>query len=301
MNFLEKYPLPISGLILGLTALGNLLMSYSEILRNILGIVAGILLILFVLKFVFYPQQIKKELDNVLIASVIPTFPMALMLLSTYLISDFPTFAFIIWISGLVIHLLLIIWFSLKFVCQFNIKQVFPTWFIVYVGLTLVSVTGKYGMDNLGRVAFWFGLITYLILLCPVLYRIIKIKEMPEPALPTLVILAAPASLLLAGYINSFTEKNMTIIYLLMTLSLIFYIRVIIMLSRLLKLKFYPSYSGFTFPLVISATALKLTKEYFANYNHELYFLDFLLYFQVIVAVIITFYILIRYIQFLAP
>ena len=136
----------------------------------------------------------------------------------------------------------------------------------------MVSVTGKYGMDNLGRVAFWFGLITYLILLCPVLYRIIKIKEMPEPALPTLVILAAPASLLLAGYINSFTEKNMTIIYLLMTLSLIFYIRVIIMLPRLLKLKIL-QVSGFTFPLVISATALKLTKEYFANYNHELYFL----------------------------
>lgn len=43
MAFLKKYPLPISGLILALLALGNLLKPYSEAARLVFGI-AGLVL-----------------------------------------------------------------------------------------------------------------------------------------------------------------------------------------------------------------------------------------------------------------
>ncbi len=59
-----------------------------------------------------------------------------------------------------------------------------------------------------GKFNSWFVLYSYLILLPIILYRITKVKEIPEPALPTIVILAAPASLCLAGYMNSFQNKN---------------------------------------------------------------------------------------------
>lgn len=63
-------------------------------------------------------------------------------------------------------------------------------------------------MANAGKAAFWFGFVTYLILLPIVIYRVLKVKGMPEQTLPTIAIFAAPASLLLAGYMKSFQAKT---------------------------------------------------------------------------------------------
>lgn len=122
---------------------------------------------------------------------------------------------------------------------------------------------------------------------------------MPEPTLPTLVIFAAPASLLLAGYMNSFETKNMSIVWLLAALSIIMYIAAIVMLPRLLKLKFYPSYSAFTFPLIISGIAMKLTNGFLAKSGNPVAWLKYLVNFQEVIAVVITLYVLYRYIKFL--
>ena len=50
MNLLKKLPIPIAGLILSMFALGNLLQSYSNVVRLCIGGVALILYIIFVLK-----------------------------------------------------------------------------------------------------------------------------------------------------------------------------------------------------------------------------------------------------------
>ncbi len=299
-SILKNYPLPITGLILGLAALGNLVGSYGGGFKNTLGLMSGILLILFVAKLIIYPKLIKDDLNNPVVASVFPTLSMAIMILSTYLIPFSSTLSFSLWILGLSLHIGLILWFSLKFVFKFKILQVFPSWFIVYVGIVVASVTASaHNMIMVGKIAFYFGFITYLILLYLVLYRIIKVKGMPEPTLPTLAILAAPASLLLAGYMNSFTEKSLPMIYLLMVFSFIFYVAVIAMLPKLLGLKFYPSYSAFTFPLIISGIGMKLTNGFLINSNQSIYMLKYLVSFQVIMATLITLYVLARYIQFL--
>jgi len=301
-EFLKKYPVPIVGLMLGLAAAGNLVQSYGEIYRSIFGIISAILLILMVVKIVKYPKGVSESLDNPVIASVFPTLSMGIMLLSTYCISYAASFAYIMWIIGIALHIILILWFTKKFVFNFNIKQVFPSWFIVYVGIVVTSVTAPaYKMTNVGQIAFWFGFVTYLILLPIVIYRVLKVKGMPEQTLPTMAILAAPASLLLAGYMKSFQTKNVTMVWFLMVLSIIMYIAVIIMLFKLLKLKFYPSYSGFTFPLVISGISIKLTNGFLTKSGQTIPLLKYLVKLQEVVAVVITLYVLIRYIQFLLP
>ncbi len=303
-EFLKKYPIPIvGGLMLGLAASGNLVQSYGEGYRNIFGGVSAILLVLMLGKIIKYPKDIAKSLDNPVVASVFPTLSMGgIMLLSTYCTPYLSSFAYAMWIIGIVLHIILILWFTKKFVLNFKIKQVFPSWFIVYVGIVVASVTAPaYKMTNVGQVAFWFGFVTYLILLPIVIYRVIKVKEMPESALPTIAIFAAPASLLLAGYMKSFGTKNMTIVWFLMILSILMYVSVIIMLFKLLKLKFYPSYSGFTFPLIISGISIKLTNGFLIKSKQAIPWLKYLVKFQEIIAVIITIYVLIRYIQFLLP
>lgn len=299
-KILKKYPVPVVGLMLGLAAAGNLIQSYGEMYRNTFGIISAILLVLMIIKIAKYPKGIMEALDNPVVAGVFPTLSMGIMLLSTYLKPYTGSAAYIMWIVGVALHVMLILWFTKKFIFKLKIKQVFPSWFIVYVGIVVASVTAPaYEMLQVGQLVFWFGFITYLLLLPLVLYRVVRVKEIPEPALPTLAILAAPASLLLAGYMNSFATKNMTIVWLLMTLSIIMYVGVIIMMVKFLQLKFYPSYSGFTFPLVISGIAMKLTNGFLNKSEQGIPTLKYLIKFQEVVGVLITLYVLIRYIHFL--
>lgn len=299
---LKKYPVPITGLMLGLAALGNLMQSYGEVYHSILGSISSILLILMIIKIVKYTKGVVESLDNPVVASVFPTFSMAIMLLSTYLKPYVQSLSFVMWIIGFSLHIILILWFTKKFAISFNIKQVFPSWFIVYVGIVVASVTGPtFKMLVIGQSAFYFGFVTYLVLLPIVLYRVVKVREIPEQIFPIFSIFSAPASLLLAGYMNSFKMKSMIMIWFLVTVSIIMYAVVIIMLFKLLKLKFYPSYSAFTFPLVISAIAMKLTNGFLTNTGQAIWCLKYLVKFQEIIGAVLTLYVLIRYIQFLLP
>ena len=299
-QIIKKLPIPIVGLMLALAATGNLVLSYGNIYRNIFGILSGIILVLILIKIIKYPKEVAESLDNPVVASVFPTLSMGIMLLSAYVKPLAATLAFGMWIIGLILHVLLIINFTKKYVINFNIKKVFPSWFIVYVGIVAGSVTAPaFNMVNIGQILFWFGFISYLILLPIILRRVLKVKEIPEPALPTIVIFSAPASLCLAGYMNSFPEKNMLIVWLLVALSQLTLLCILSQLPKLLKLKFYPSYSAFTFPLVISAISIKLTNGFLANIGRPIAILKYVVKFEELLAVVIVVYVLVRYVGFL--
>lgn len=298
--FLKKIHMPIVGLMLAFAALGNLVQSYGNVYRNIMGAISAILFIIATAKFAYDFQGLKNELNNPIAASVFPTYSMGIMLLATYVKSYNSNVAYAVWIIGIIIHIALIIRFSMKFVRKFNIKQVLPSWFIVYVGIGVVAVTGKAFNQTVGQYAFWFAVVSYLILIFVVGKRVFVVKEIPEPALPTLVIFSAPGSLCLAGYLNSFDQRNFFIFWFLLVLSQGFYIFALIKLIGLLKLKFYPSYSGFTFPLVISALALKLSNGFLINQGVKITVLPIFIKVEEIIAVIIVFYVLRRYLENLA-
>ncbi len=299
-EIIKKLPIPVVALMLALAVTGNLVVSYGNIYRNIFGIFATIFLILTLIKIIKYPKKIVEDLNNPVIASVFPALSMGIMVISTYIKPFASSFAFAVWIIGLILHVVLIFYFTKKYVIKFDIKKVFPSWYIVYVGIVTGSVTAPvFEMTNIGKILFWFGLISYLILLPIILYRVLKIKEIPEPALPTIVILAAPASLCLAGYINSFGEKNMIIVWLLLILSQLTLFYILTQFPKLLKLPFYPSYSAFTFPIVISALSLKLTNAFLFDIGKEILMLKYILKFEELLAIVIVFFVLIKYINFL--
>ncbi|MCC5911926.1 MAG: TDT family transporter [Clostridiaceae bacterium] len=297
---IKKTPVPMAGLMLGLAATGNLVLSYGSMYRNIFGALSSILLILLVIKIFKYPKGVIESFDNPVVASVAPTFSMGIMLLSTYIRPYLATLAYGTWIVGLLLHVVLIIYFTKKHLLTFKIKKVFPSYFVVYVGIVVASVTAPaYNLINLGQYIFWFGFIAYLALLPIVLYRVVKVKEIPEPAMPTMIILAAPASLCLAGYMNSFPEKNMAMVGFLLALSLAMLLVALLQMPKLLRLKFYPSYSAFTFPIVISAIAAKLTNGFFMKANIQMPILNYIVKLQEFMAVFIVIYVLIRYTEFL--
>lgn len=142
----------------------------------------------------------------------------------------------------------------------------FPSWFIVYVGIAVASVSAPVtGRLDIGQYAFWFGLVTYVLLLVIVCRRVWGVGEIPAPALPTTVIFAAPASLLLTGYMVSFSEKDARMVYALLVCSVVFWAVGMVYLAKTCRGGFLPSHSAFTFPLVISGLAVKLSAGFYGS------------------------------------
>ena len=296
MDFLKRYPIPIAGLILALFALGNLIQSYSTEARLALGIIGLILYVPYLLKVLILNVKLSEPLNNPVAASVFPTFTMATMLLAGYVKPYCPECASVIWYAGVIGHALLIVWFSLNFVVRgFAVKKVFPSWFIVYVGIAVASVSAPVtGRLDIGQYAFWFGLITYICLLVIVCYRVWAVGEIPAPAMPTTVIFAAPASLLLAGYMVSFPEKESAMVLALFGASLLFWLAGIVYFMRTFKGAFMPSHSAFTFPMVISALAVKLSAAS-TGFAWQGMLADV----QTVIAGVIVLWVLARYVMFI--
>lgn len=299
-NIIKKTPVPIAGVMLGMAALGNLIQSYSENLRLLFGVISATLGILLILKVIMYPKAIKEDFKNPIMASVSGTFSMAIMLLAAYLKPLMGSAAIFIWYLGIVLHIVLIMYFTMNFIFKFNIKKVFASYFIVYVGIVAGSITAPaFEKKGLGQAFFYFGFISLIILLGVVGYRYIKYKEIPEPAQPLICIFAAPASLCLAGYIQSFDTKSKTFIMVLAVVSLAIYIFTLIELPKLLKLKFYPSYSAFTFPFIISGIAMKQTMVVLSKMEINTLLISYIVAIQTIIAIALTINVLILYIKFL--
>ena len=296
MEFLKRYPIPIAGLILALFALGNLIQSYSAEARLALGLIAFILYIPYLLKVAILNVKLSEPLSNPVAASVFPTITMATMLLAGYVKPYSPECASIVWYIGVIGHALLIAWFTLNFAVRgFSVKKVFPSWFIVYVGIAVASVSAPVtGRLDIGQWAFWFGLATYICLLVIVCYRVWLVGEIPAPAMPTTVIFAAPASLLLAGYMVSFPEKDSAMVMALLCASLLFWLVGMAYFLRTFRGAFMPSHSAFTFPLVISALAVKLSAGA-TGFTWQGTLADV----QTVIAGVIVLWVLARYVMFI--
>lgn len=299
-KIIQKVPVPLCGVMLGFAALGNLLQSYGEGIRYACGVVAAFLLILVLLKLILFPGMVKEDLQNPIMASVAATFPMALMLLSTYVKPFIGMFAKYIWIFAIILHLLLIIYFTMKFIVKLQMPKVFASYFIVYVGIAVAAVTAPaYEALSIGTAAFWFGFVTLLVLLVLVTIRYVKFKQIPEPAQPLFCIYAAPTSLCVAGYVQSVTPKSKGFLLAMLALATVLYVIALIKAIGYLKLKFYPSFAAFTFPFVISAIATKQTMACLANMKQPLPFLQYVVLIETIIAVVFVVYTFVRFMQFL--
>ena len=298
---IKKVPIPLCGVMLGLAALGNLLQSYSEGIRYFCGILAAFLLVLVLLKLIMFPQMIKEDMKNPIMASVSGTFPMALMLLSVYVKPFIEKGAYYIWLLAVCLHIILIIYFTAKFLLKLQMPKVFASYYIVYVGIVVASVTAPAyeKTDSIGTYAFWFGFVTLLLLLILVTYRYIKFKEVPDPAKPLICIYAAPTSLCIAGYVQSVTPKSYTFLIGMLVVATVIYLFALIKAVTYLKMPFYPSYAAFTFPFVISAIASKQTMACAANLEHPMPFMQYIVLIETVLAVVFVAYTFIRYMGFL--
>lgn len=269
MSFLKRVPLPLCGVALGLAALGNLLAAYSPYLKIFCGILAFVGILFVTCKYLTMSDAFVTDMKNPVTASVSGTYTMTLMLLAGYIKPILPVFAMILWYVAIVLHFVLMIYFTLNFILKIKIPddlmKVVASYFIVYVGIVVASVTAPaFNNIALGKICFWIGFILYIPLFFYVSFRYIKLGNKKIEAKALACIYAAPASLCVAGYISSFEQKNITFLTGLYLFSLLIYLLGLFVVADLFanfannkEFKFYPSIAGITFPFVISAIAAK--------------------------------------------
>ena len=296
MNFIEKLPIPITGVILALVSLGVICNDYHPYLKYIFGLAGCVFLILILTKAVFYSNEIKNDFKNPIILSSSGTFSMSLMLLSTYIITFNPIFAHTLWILGICLQILLIIYFTHHFIIHnFDITNVYPSYWIVYIGITMGAITSQsHNIKEIGFILFLIGFIAMIITLPILIYRYIKYPEIPNDNKPLICIFTALFSILIVGYTSSSPTISNTFLLALYSISCIFYIFSLYKLISYRKLNFYPSFSAFTFPFVISANATKQLNKIYPNLM-----IDNILTIELTIAIILVVYVIYKYLKYL--
>ena len=298
MNIIKNLPLAITGLILAILSLGKIFTDFS----SIFFIIGSLLIFLILLKLVLHFDAFKNELNNLIALSTFGTFSMALMLFSTYLKTLFmplsESIAIGIWILGIIIHLSIFILFTKNYVLKnFDIENVFATWWIVYIGITMAAITAPaYNLQQYGFIFFGIGFILMIPTLILVSYRYLKFTAIEDKNKPFICIYTALLSILIVGYVNAMNINGnfLSLIYL---GAFIFYIFAIYHAIRLLvleRLEFMPSFSAFTFPFVISAIATGEAYKFFG-----LGILNYLFYIQAIIALVLVIFVSYKYLRFL--
>ncbi len=298
-ELIKKVPIPTAGVALGLAALGNLLQPYSDMARGLCGALALALVLLLLAKIVRHPDMIRADFKNPILASVSATLLMAIMQLSTYLAPATLWGGFALWAMAIGLHLGLMAWFTARFIRRFQLKEVFPTYFICYVGIIVASATSPiYGAEALGYGLFWFGFACYLVLLGVITYRYAK-HEVPEGARPLFCIYTAPMSLSLVGYLATAADPSPLMVAVMLVLAQAFLVLVLARLPKFLALPFYPSYAAMTFPFVITATALSQGVAFLNGLGAGLPLaLDVLVLAEMGLAIVMVGYVTVCYLQF---
>ena len=295
---IEKIPIPICGLILALLSLGNLLNDVHPHLRVICASIGMIFMISIILKLILYPKNIKEDFKNPIIASNSGTFSMSLMLLSTYVQPFMPNIAYGVWILGVALHILLMIYFTYHFIIRnFDISTVYPSYWIVFIGITMGAITANaHGLNKIAFIFFLVGFIAMIITLPLVVYRYIRYKDIPDANKPLICIFNAVLSILIVGYINSYNNISIEFLVILYVFACIFYIFALAKFIEYRNLDFYPSFSAFTFPFVISGLA---TKGMISKIGLNI-ILNGVLSIETVIASAIVLYVLTRYMKFLS-
>ena len=297
MNLIKNIPIPICGLILALLSLGNLTQDIHPYLRYLFGGIGLIFLILIILKLFLYPNDFKNDFKNPVIVISSGTFSMSLMILSTYIIQFNPFIAYSVWIIGIVLHIMLMIYFTYHFIIHnFDISNVYPSYWIVFIGITMGAITSSvHGITEIGFIFFIIGFIAMIITLPLVIYRYIKEPEVPDANKPLICIFTAVLSILIVGYLNTSENISIEFITIIYMFACIFYVFALTKFIEYRNLDFYPSFSAFTFPFVISALATKGVQSKI-NLNPILGNISTI---ETAIAIIIVVYILMRYTKFL--
>lgn len=296
---MKKLPLAFSGCLLGLAGAGNLILDTFPLLSHVFSLSGLILWFYFLVSHLSHWQESKQDLKKAPLLSGMATFPMAGMILSTYMLRTLPVslnfIAQVLWWFAFLLDVGLIIYFTINYVQAKPRTSATPSWTVLYVGIAVASLTYPVvGIVGIAYGAWIFGFILTLFLY-PLIYQDLKKNPLPLALLGQEGIYCAPFSLLLAALVRIGGPDLPSWILLVMVLaSQTFFFLVLSRLSRILKQGFQPAFSALTFPTIITATSLKMAQGIL-----QFPTLNLLVWIETIICLTILIYVLVEYVRYL--
>ncbi|OHY88772.1 C4-dicarboxylate ABC transporter [Vibrio rotiferianus] len=298
-------PTPMAGLALGIASLGWSWENFAELHgygQWISAGIASVLLAILAVKFLFHNHLLRQDLAHPVVGSVVPTFAMGTMVVSNSLGHFFPVAGDVLWLVAVALHIVFLVSFLYHRAKDFELHHMVPSWFVPPVGIIVadVSFSGNPVLAPIAHGALVFGMVAYAVMLPIMIYRFMFTHEIPDAAKPTMAIMAAPASLSLAGYLTVTATPSPVIIALLFGIAVLMTAIIYLAFFKLLRLPFSPGYAAFTFPMVIGATALFKTANWMeanglaAHYVQQVRGLAGI---ELIVATIVVTYVALQYIN----
>ena len=295
---MKKLPLVFSGCLLGLAGAGNLIADTWPVLSHLFSLTGLVLWIFFLLLHLGNWSETKRELTKAPLLSGMATFPMAGMILSTYVFRLFPHLPLVaqgLWWFSFLLDLVLIAGFTIKFACPGRRVHATPSWTVLYVGIAVAALTYPVvGLIQIAYLTVTFGFLATCFLY-PLIYSDLKKKPLTPALLGQEGIYCAPFSLLLAALvrIGGVTLPTWSLLIMILA-SQVFYFFVMIRLPKIVKGGFQPAFSALTFPTIITATSLKMAQGIL-----KLPFLDYLVLAETTICLIILLFVLGAYLIWL--
>ncbi|WP_273429319.1 TDT family transporter [Chitinibacter tainanensis] len=269
----RQLPTPLAGLALGISGLGmclDFVLQANGRLELVTMTLAALLLLALATRFTLDLPSLGNDLRHPVVGSVVPTFAMALMVVSHGLSLLHADLGTAVWVLAIGLHG----WFLAQFIRhrrqEFAMHHMVPSWFVPPVGIAVAAVSWSGTVGSWSYLLAWgcmaFALACYAIMLPWMFYRLIFHPTIPEGAQPTIAILAAPASLTLAAYLRVATDPSPLLVMILLGVAVTMTLIVYVALLHLLRLPFTPGFAALTFPLAIGATALFKVQAFFIDW-----------------------------------
>lgn len=278
-------PVAITGISLGFITLGNLWGDFGALwIRAFANLFAAAAVTLMLIKICLHPKKSYEEMQHNLIGSFYPTIAMTLMVFSGFVARIFGKhMGQFVWLFAIVLFIILAGLFIFAQTHNFHWRHVVPSWFIPTVGIGVAAVSSPaVEMTYVSRSIFYVAFGLYIVMLLAFLYRIARHGKVEEDKRVTLAIIAAPASVCLAGYLAAFSHPKPIFLIILVPLALLSTSYVYTLLPQLLRIPFHPGLAPLTFPLAVGSVAIQRFAKYldridsiWATLFNQLFYIEF--------------------------
>lgn len=271
MERLERMPVPVLPTFVGALTLGNVYsgMGYPWV-RHLSMWAATILLLVYLVKIIRFPQVCRKEYETVVPCSLYAGFTMVSMILGSYYFDYVPAFGKALWSAALAVHAVHILIFTYRNVIRKrDINTFVPSWFVTYNGIMVSCVVGG-AMNARGILTYvvYYGIAVYAVIIPIMLWRLLTVEVKPA-VYHTMAVVLAPCSLCVVSYLNVIEAPVPAVVFVLYACVLASLAFIVIMLPKFFAFPFAPGYAGLTFPMAIGTVATNKMTGFLAAQGQE--------------------------------
>jgi len=214
-------------------------------------IITGIIFIIYTIKLIKYPKEVKKEFNHPIKLNFYPIFAKIFLILSIINLGLNLTISRYFWWMGVITQFVLTIVIMSSWIKheKYEIHHINPSWFMPVVGCMLIPIAGvKHFSPELSWFFLSIGIFWWIILTTLVMNRVIFHHPIPDKLIPTFFILFAPPVIGFIAITKLMGELNI-LGNLLYYFALFMFILILFQFKMFTKIKFYLSWWAYSFPV----------------------------------------------------